>query len=583
MIFENLLALLRDAAGNPERMTLATAESILSTRKPGLGVALEAAAIPHSFNGAILSCLLETDPVEAFALTAELTSLPMVEPFPAREGWNVHEATRLALRRKLRAERPELFQTLSARAAGCWQGDAFADRIEAIYHRLSSDPDQAIDDLERTYWAWDGSGQHEAIDALATVLEELCAFPLTGAARGRALLILGWIRVYRRPLAPTEALALEAFEIVQKTGPQGAIADGHMLLGLVLQRRGQGAAALTHYLTGQKIMEELVAGLESDKRRQKDLANASTHIGRIYSEMGQINEALKEFRKSQVILERLTEFEPDNIPWKRDLSVTHSDLGRVYERQQEFAMALAEYEADKGISEALAAAEPQNTDLRRDLVVCHNNIGRIYMQQKLFHQALEEYQQYNDIMEKLTAIEPSNLDWQRELFVSYLCVASAYRGQEKPTEALAAFEAGNRILRSLIELDPGNARTQRDLYHLHDWRGRMYLDSDLFPEALAEFERGKQTTERLLAVAPSNTEDQRALSLAYHNIGRAYEALGEYDKALVAYQADLKIAESLAELQLSNIKWKQDIQTSRTALERVRSRISSEDPTSSIH
>ena len=168
MMIEDLLALLRDAKGNPERMTLATAETILSLRVPDLSAALDAAAIPHSFNSAILSCLLGLGPIEASALANELASLSMVEPFPAREGWSVHEATRLALRRKLLAENPELFQTLSARAATCWEGDSFADRIEAIYHRLSSDPEQAIDDLERTYWFWDSSGQHEAIDALAS-------------------------------------------------------------------------------------------------------------------------------------------------------------------------------------------------------------------------------------------------------------------------------------------------------------------------------------------------------------------------------------------------------------------------------
>ena len=72
MIIEDLLTLLRDAKGNPERMTLATAETILSTRAPGLSAALDAAAIPHSFNSATLSCLLKTGAVEASALADEL-------------------------------------------------------------------------------------------------------------------------------------------------------------------------------------------------------------------------------------------------------------------------------------------------------------------------------------------------------------------------------------------------------------------------------------------------------------------------------------------------------------------------------
>jgi tetratricopeptide (TPR) repeat protein len=580
MTIEGLLATLRDAKGDPERMTLATVETVLSTRRPGLSAALEAAAIPHSFNDQILCCLLEVEPVEAANLAAELTSLPVVEPFPARGGWNVHEATRLALRRRLRTEKPELFAGLSARAASCWTGDAFADRIESIYHRLSSEPEQAAEDLDRNFWVWHSSGQREAVDALATILEELRDFPLADAARGRALLLLGWIRLYRRPLATTEALAREAFEILKNTGPQGAIADSYILRGLVLQRRGQGEAALSDFLAGRKIMEELVAKNESDKDRQRDLANASTHVGRIYSEMGRDDNAIEEIGKAQIILKRLVEVDPSNISWQRDLSVTHSDQGRIYQSRDEFDKALAEYEADKQISEALAAASPQNTDLRRDLAVCHNNIGRIYMAQKLFSRALLEYQEYHEIMDNLTAIDPSNLDYQRELVVSHHCLASAYDAQGKLAEALAAFESGSRILRGLIELDPSNAGIRRDLYLLNNRRGRTYLDHNMLPEALAEFERGKQTIDGLLKIAPSNTDYQRALSLAYHNIGRVYEAQGEYHLALDAYQSDLKLAESLADLQLSNPKLKQDLETSRTAIERMRSKMSSEDPAS---
>ena len=64
----------------------------------------------------------------------------MIEGFPARQGWNVHEATRMALRNHVLETDPERFRRLSARAASCLSGDDPHHRIEAVYHRLVADP-----------------------------------------------------------------------------------------------------------------------------------------------------------------------------------------------------------------------------------------------------------------------------------------------------------------------------------------------------------------------------------------------------------------------------------------------------------
>ena len=582
MILDDLLVQLRDAAGDPERMALAAAQTILSVRAPDLRAALDAAAVPHSFDGTMLSRLLDLSAVEASALTDQLASLPMVEPFPARNGWNVHEATRLALRRKLAGDQPDLFIALSASAAVCWQGNAYVDSIEAIYHRLSSDPEQAVIDLKQTYYAWGDSGHHEAIDALGTMLEELYNFPLRTDTRGHLLIVLGWIWVYRRPLADIEAMAREAFEIIKQTGRREVMADAHSLLGFVLQRRGQGGAALEHYLAEQGALEELVNEPGVNRRVWRDLANCCIYISRLYIEGDRINEALEEIRKSQKILIRLIASEPDNISFRRDLSLTHSELGRIYERQDDLSMALAHYEADKKIGEEISAAEPENLDRQRDLAVSHNNIGRIYTKRQAFGLALEEFQTYRHVIQGLVSVEPLDLDLQRELFVAHLCIARTYGSQQNLTEASVAYEAGNRILRSLIEIDADNARTQRDLYRLYDWHANLYFDNEQFSEALIEFRNVQQTITRLLTVVPLNTQDQRALALAYGDVGRTYEKLGEYDKALTAYQEGLRIAESVSTGQPVTAKWQQHLQTSTAAADRLRARASSQDPTSPV-
>ncbi len=169
MTFDEIIAQLQQAQGDPERLALATVELTLAGHPPALKAALEAAAVPHWFNAEILAHLLEVELAEASRLEQQLTALPMVEPFPARKGWNVHEATRLALRRRLHAEHAERFFALSARAASLMErsGQMVEYQVEEIYHRLSSAPPQGADLLKSTYESWERGSLREATQALA--------------------------------------------------------------------------------------------------------------------------------------------------------------------------------------------------------------------------------------------------------------------------------------------------------------------------------------------------------------------------------------------------------------------------------
>jgi hypothetical protein len=184
MTFDEIIGRLRRAEGDPEQLILTTVDTMLAaSNQPRLREALEAASIPHWCDARILAQLLDTNTGEAAELEQRLLHLPMVEPFPARQGWNVHESTRLALRRKIHNDHPTRFRALSASAAACWsEDDSVIPRVEAIYHRLSSEPEQGANELERTYWKWQRSGRQETIQALGTMLEELNRFPLSELA-----------------------------------------------------------------------------------------------------------------------------------------------------------------------------------------------------------------------------------------------------------------------------------------------------------------------------------------------------------------------------------------------------------------
>ena len=173
---QQAMAKLQAAQGDPQKLALATLNIILSSQKPELRHAFEAAAIPHWFTKPMLAKLLEVDEAQAAEYVDQLARLPMVEPFPARQGWNVHEATRLALRAQLAAEKTEQFRELSAKAAAFFTSDQPHDRIERLFHLFGAQLPDAQSLFDELWNEWH-PGSPDNVLALGTALLELETTP----------------------------------------------------------------------------------------------------------------------------------------------------------------------------------------------------------------------------------------------------------------------------------------------------------------------------------------------------------------------------------------------------------------------
>jgi hypothetical protein len=98
--------------------------------------------------------------LEAQSLAAQLRRLSVVEPFPARGpgAANVHENARLALRRRMKSESPDWLAALSTRAQVYFEGKAPHLRIEALYHRFTTQPEAAEQECATLYHEWNSTG-----------------------------------------------------------------------------------------------------------------------------------------------------------------------------------------------------------------------------------------------------------------------------------------------------------------------------------------------------------------------------------------------------------------------------------------
>ena len=241
-------------------------------------------------------------------------------------------------------------------------------RIEAVYHRLSSDPERGAEELERIYWKWQRSGRQEPIQALGTVLEELNGFPLSDLAQGRVLFILGWIRLGRLPLAQSEESAGRALEMLERTGPAASCAEARALLGQVLQQRGQLAAALAEYRASKRIMEGLTALNPANTDWQRELSVSHNKIGESLRDARETGGGAGRVSGGQRIMEGLTALDPANTYWQRELAVPHANIGSVYQAEGKLEEAQAEYQEAKRIMGGTHRARPRQHRLAARVV-----------------------------------------------------------------------------------------------------------------------------------------------------------------------------------------------------------------------
>ena len=147
MGFAEQLRILEAAKGVPALLALATVDlahhTLPAAERSRIKDTLLAAAVPHWCDRDVLAALLQATPEETDRLFGELSTLTVIEPFPARgkHAINVHETARLALREHLRTTNAPLWQALSARARACIaQSQEPHARIEAALPPLRHRP-----------------------------------------------------------------------------------------------------------------------------------------------------------------------------------------------------------------------------------------------------------------------------------------------------------------------------------------------------------------------------------------------------------------------------------------------------------
>jgi tetratricopeptide (TPR) repeat protein len=510
MNFADQLRILQAAQGDPAELALVTVDlaypSLPESGRAPIKQALEAVATSHWCDETILSDLLDISPEESADRLARLRSLSVVETFPARgkDCVNVHEASRLALRKRMAANHSARFRELSARAARCFARNlAPVGRIEWIYHLMSADPDRAALECEALNREWTDIARPEDHHALAIALEELAISGLvTGPARVEVLLCMLDSRAMRGESTSLEPMARNAIRLAQAAGVVSGEAHATCVLGdslLAQGKLGEAQAAFEEFL---RIASRNLAREPGAARWQRRVVLAHGRIGDVWQMQDRLDEAKQSFEESLQMSRRLAAQDSSDLAWKRLLAVSHSQVGRVLQAQGKLAEAQEEFGESLAILRGLLALDPSNVGRQRDLAAAGTLAGDVLEAQSKFLEAQAEFEQYLAISQRLVEHDPSNTGSQRDLAAAHSRMGGVLQAQGKLVEAQAEFEKSLAITRRLAELDVSDAGWQHSLAVACVSLARLKFSAGNHIDALPLYGEASQILGNLTKITP---------------------------------------------------------------------------------
>lgn len=557
--FAEQLERIKAASSDPQALALVTLDILLDTHPPELRRAVEAAAIPHWFDAEIFYSLLDHDLRQNAARWYDaVIALPAIEPFPARSGHNVHEATRLALRRRLALETPEHFRELSGRAAATFRGMSAAVRAECVFHRLAHHPEQA----ERALQMLDLDLRGDPEDALAlsrTLWEYAEDETWPPLVRGWALLMQTRIRLDY--VTVQEALsfcerALECFRrgmsVLGEELASGSIADVLLLRG----ESGDAGRARDYLETSLNIAERLSATDPENVQAARDVTVSLERLGDFQVLHGDSDAALACFERSLDIAERLLRSRPGDQQAERDLSISLYKIGNLHLRQGDTDHALTKFLGSVEIDQRLYETNPQSVLAARDLAVSLVRLGDLFLRRGQpgdSEQALEHFTRAHEIWVRLYERSSQSAQAARDLVLSLQGLGDFLLGRSQPgdsEQALSHFERSLEIARRLYATNPQNTQIARDVAvswsrvgHLHFERGQ----SGDIERAFECFENAQRIWERLYEI---NTQSMLAVSdlaAAHTHFSTYYLKQSDPERAFQHRAAALAILRSFSD------------------------------------
>lgn len=437
--------------------------------RDALKEALIAASIPHWFNSEIIAHLLETSIDKASFFISQLSYLPIIEPFPARgeDSLNIHEKSRLLIRKYLLTKTPSKFTSLSHSAALFFSEQNSAHyKIEQIYHKLAAQAESAADELELLFRNFVADSQSDHRSALVGSIEELEETQsLPDAARAVVLCCIGF---YKLRIGAGEALddiGATALRLAEQADRPIMIAEAKCLIGDIASARGDMLKALESYEDFSILFDQIVAQNAENSLWTREQAIAKSKLASFFETVGRFQDSKDHFEQSNRIIEGLISKYPERQGFVAELGMGKGSLGNLLRKMGKIDNALTLL--NEAVEQIEGIYEASNLDLSRDLGVLYTWRADAFKEHNKRKEALDDYRKSFVIFNHLISNNPHNRDWQAHYGVTCANIAQIIFSEGNIQEARKNIDKYLKTFTHLHLSDPKNIKWSRELAVAH--------------------------------------------------------------------------------------------------------------------
>jgi tetratricopeptide (TPR) repeat protein len=336
-------------------------------------------------------------------------------------------------------------------------------------------------------------------------------------------------------------------------------ADSMHLLGIVLRKRGDSAAALKELRAALALWDRLATFKLSDSAHDQARSETHVRIAEIIRDQGDVEAALTEQRVALALRVSLMEREPSNLEYKNLVAQSQNALGNLLRTLGDVDESLASHRIALILREELMQAEPSSTLYQRNVGGSHNNIGVMLKAKGDLEGALVHYQKFQGLIKRLHDAEPDESDWIRSLSISHYNISLLMDSMGRLDEALESARQGVLLREQLVKQDPENTDYLRNLGDAYERRGSLLKSRGDMDAAMADYEVGLQISERLAAMDPAHANWQRDLANSYAKMGGLLNSMGRPTLALTPLRRSLAIVEGLVQKDPGNPGWQRSM------------------------
>ena len=362
---------------------------------------------------------------------------------------------------------------------------------------------------------------------------------------------------------PAEHAARWAAQVTERADLQPEdvqrAANSLHLLGMVLRKRGDSAAALLKLRAALALWERLATFTLSDAAHDQARSETHVRIAEIIRDQGDVEAALTEQRVALALRVSLMEREPSNLEYKNLVAQSQNALGNILRTLGDVDESLVSHRRALALREELMQVRPSSSMYQRNVGGSHNNIGIMLKAKGDLEGALLHYQKFQSLIKRLHDSEPDESEWIRSLSVSHHNISLLMDSMGRLNEALESARQGVLLREQLVKQDPENTDYLRNLGDAYERRGSLLKSRGDMDAAMADYERGLQISERLASMDPAHANWQRDLANSYSKMGGLLNSMGKATLALTPLRRSLAIVEGLVQKDPGNPGWQRSM------------------------